>query len=94
MEKAGTATLSNVATNVASVSLLAADDDRLGVIIFNDATTLLMVKFGATASATSFTHKIAAGGSWVVPEPLFTGAIDGIWSGADAAGAARITVLT
>lgn len=91
--RASTATLSNINDTASSTSLLASTATRKGVMVTNDSTSDLYLKYGATASATSFTVKIAAGGYWEMPEPIFTGALDGIWS-ADSTGAARITELT
>jgi len=88
-----TATLSNVNDTASSTSLLASASTRLGVMVFNDSAYPLFLKYGATASATSFTVKIAAGAYWEMPQPIYTGAIDGIWS-VDGSGAARITELT
>jgi hypothetical protein len=90
---ADTATLSNVADSATSVSLLAANGDRLGCIVQNDSTETLYLKYGATASTTSFTAKIPPGAYWEMPSPTYTGAIDGIWA-ANASGSARITELT
>lgn len=91
--RASTATLSNVNDSASSVSLLASTATRKGVMVTNDSSSILYLKYGATASTTSFTVMIAAGGYWEMPEPIFTGALDGIWS-ADSTGAARITELT
>lgn len=85
----GTATLANVASSATNVTLLAANTARLGATIFNDSTQVLYVKFGATASATSYTVQIAAGGYYEVPQPVFTGKLDGIWASAN--GNARVT---
>ena len=90
---ATTATLSNVNDAATSATLLAAAASRLGVLVFNDSSADLYLKYGATASATSFSVKILAGGYWEMPTPIYTGVIDGIWS-ADSSGAARITELT
>ena len=88
-----TATLTNVASSATPVSLLASNTSRLGAIIFNDSTQVLYVKFGATASATSFTYKLNAGDTLELMQfPIYTGAIDGIWASAN--GNARITELT
>ncbi len=91
---ADSATLSNVNDTVASTTLLAANAARRGVTIFNDSTADLFVKYGATASATSFTVKIAGGGYWEMPSPTYLGVLDGIWSADTASGAARVTELT
>lgn len=89
---AGTATLANVAGSIASVTLLAANANRVGVIIVNDSASILYVKFGATASATSLTYIMAANATITLPDAIYTGVIDGVW--ASAVGAARITELT
>jgi hypothetical protein len=87
-----TATLSNVNDTNVSTTLLAANAGRLGASIHNDSTEILYVKFGITASATSFTVKMVADAHYEVPFG-YTGRIDGIWA-VDGAGAARITELT
>ena len=87
-------TQTSVAASVTTVSLLAATDARAGATIYNDTdntANFLYVKLGATASATSFTVKLNAGGYYEVPYG-YNGAIDGIWT--VAAGSARITELT
>lgn len=90
---AGTATLANVNDTASSTTLQASNTNRLGWSCFNDSTQTLMLKFGATASATSFTVRMAAGAYYEMPKPIYTGVIDGIWA-ADASGAARVTELT
>lgn len=87
-----TATLSNVNDTNVSTTLLAANANRLGATIHNDSTAVLYVKFGATASTTSFTVKMVADAYYEVPF-WYTGRIDGIWA-SDASGAARVTELT
>lgn len=91
-----TATLSNVSGSASSVTLLAANTARSGAIIVNDSTAILYVKYGATASATSYTVPMAGTGGGIpayheVPFG-YPGIIDGIW--ASATGAARITELS
>jgi len=92
-QKAATATLSNVGDSASSVTLLSSLATRLGAIIHNDSTSRLLIKYGSTASATSYTYPLAAGAIWEMPEPIYTGIITGIWD-ADAGGNARITELT
>lgn len=85
------ATLSNATSSVTNATLLVANPARKGVIIFNDGGTNLFLKYGATASATSFTYKIMGLTTWEMPRPSYTGQIDGI---ADtASGTWRITEL-
>lgn len=95
-QNAGTATLSNVAGSATSVTLLAANTARIGATITNDSSALLYIKFGTTASTTSYTVVLAGAASapfsyYEVPAG-YTGRIDGIW--ASAAGNARVTELT
>lgn len=91
---ADTATLSNVNDTASSTTLLAANTSRLGVVIFNDSSSDLYLKYGTTASTSSFTYKIPPLGHWEMPSGMiYTGIIHGIWS-ADASGAARVTELT
>jgi hypothetical protein len=73
------------------VTLLSANANRDRATIYNDATTDLYVKLGATASTTSFTVKVTPNGYYETPEN-YTGVIDGVW--AATGGAARITELT
>jgi hypothetical protein len=84
------ATLANVNDSASSVTLLASNASRKMATIFNDSTVALYVKFGATASLTSFTVKIAAQGYYELPIPVYTGVLDGIWD-SDQSGAARVT---
>ena len=93
MPTSGTATLSNVATSTTSATLLIANVARRGVVIYNDSLVAMYVKFGTTASATSFTYYLAAGATFEMPtSPLYTGRIDGIL--ASSTGTARVTELT
>jgi len=88
---AATPTLTNVASSASSVTLLAANANRLGATIFNDSTQPLYVKFGTTASVTSFTLIMIAGAYWETPF-RYTGRLDGIWAAAN--GNARVTEVT
>lgn len=91
--RAGTATLSNVSDTDSSATLVAANTARIGLLVFNDSDQALYLKYGATASTTSYTVKIAAGGYWEMPQPIYAGVVDGIWA-ANSTGAARLTELT
>lgn len=89
-----TATLSNVNDSATSVTVLAANANRLGAMFYNDSTVALYLKMGATASTTSFTVKIASQGYYELPTTsVYTGILDGIWD-SDASGAVRVTELT
>lgn len=84
-----TATLANVSSSATNVTLFAAKSTAVGRTIWNDSTAVLYVKFGATASTTSYTVQIAAGGYYEFPQPTYAGQVDGIWASAN--GAARVT---
>jgi len=92
---APTATLANVGDSATSVTVLAANVARKGAIIVNDSTAILYLKFGATASTTSYTYKIDTMETLEIPggPVVYTGIIDGIWA-SDAGGNARVTELT
>lgn len=76
-----TATLTSQTDQATSVQLMASNSSRQMATFFNDSTESLYLKFGTTASATSFNVKIAPGGYFELPGPtVFTGRIDGIWS--------------
>lgn len=84
------ATLANVAGSATTVTVLASAAARLGAAFFNESTAVLYLKFGATASVTSYTVQIAPGGYYELPGPNFySGIIDGIWSAAN--GNVRVT---
>lgn len=93
-QKAATSTLTNVSGSASSVSILASNANRKGAMITNDSGAILYLKFGTTASTTSYTVQMPAGSYYEFPANpgLYTGAVDGIWS--SATGAARITELT
>lgn len=95
-QKASTATLSNVAASATSVTLLSANAARIGAQITNDSSVVVYIKFGTTASTTSYTVSLAGAASapfsyYEVPAG-YTGRIDAIW--ASATGNARITEIT
>lgn len=88
--RATVATLANVAGSASSVTLQASNTARRALIIVNDSAATLYVKYGSTASTTSYTHQLQAGES--TREDVYTGIVTGIW--ASAVGAARMTELT
>lgn len=87
-----TPTLAQVASSATSVTLQAANTNRLSWICVNDSTQVLYVKFGTTASATSYTYRLVPGAILELEEPCYDGRIDGIWAAAN--GNAYVTELT
>lgn len=87
------AAVTSVASGATSATLLAANGTRRGAVLYNSDANALLLKYGATASASSFTYRIGSGVTWEMPNPIYTGIIDGIWE-ADGSGSAFITELT
>lgn len=86
-----TGTTSNVSSSASNVTLLSSNSSRKGAIIYNDSLQPLKIKYGTTASATSFTTEIPPGWEWEMTGVIYTGQIDGIWDATN--GSARITEL-
>lgn len=86
-----TATLSNVAGSASSVTVLALNTARLGATIVNDSTSRVYLKFGSSASTTSYSYTLFQYETLEVPFG-YTGIITGIWD--SATGSARVTELT
>lgn len=89
---ASTATVTSVASSATNVTLLSANSGRKGASFYNDSNQTSAVKFGATASFTSFTLKIPANGYYEMTGPIYTGQIDAIWNVAN--GNMIVTELT
>lgn len=88
-----TATLANVSSSASNVTLRAANTARLGLMMYNDSTSSCYVKFGATASATSFTVFLGPTAYYELPGPhVYNGIVDGIWVSAN--GNMRVSELT
>lgn len=88
-----TSTLSNVSASASSVTVLASNASRKSAVLYNDSTVTCYIKFGSTASATSFTYLLPAGSTLIIDaSPVYTGIITGIW--ASATGTMRVTELT
>jgi hypothetical protein len=83
------ATLANVASSASSVTVFAASGTVKARTVFNDSTAVLYLKFGATASTSSYTVQMAAGAYYEFPQPVYGGLVDGIWAAAN--GNARVT---
>jgi hypothetical protein len=84
-----TATTANVASSNTNVTLFAASSSTNARLVYNDSTQVLYLKFGATASTSSYTVQIASQGYYEFPQPVYDGQVDGIWAAAN--GNARLT---
>jgi hypothetical protein len=89
-----TSAITSVGASTTSVTLDATDANRKLVIIYNNTTSAnLYIAFGATASTSAFTYKIAPGGSYESGIFVYTGNIYGIWD-ATSAGSAMVTEVS
>lgn len=66
----------------ADTVLLAANANRKGFAVRNDATTVLYLQRGGAASAASFIQVQPGGGYYFDEFPNWTGAVNGFWAGA------------
>ena len=95
--KSPTSTLTNVASSATSVTILAANENRKTVIIANDSTAILYLKFNAgVASTSSYTVALAPLSSGIPATVTlkgedYSGEIRGIWASAN--GFARVTEI-
>ena len=88
-----TATLSNVAASVSSVTVLASNVLRRGGEIYNDSSSAMYLKAGSSASTTSFSVKIPPASLYEFPAfPMYSGIYTAVWD--SATGNARVTELT
>lgn len=83
------AMVTSVAASASSVQLLASNDARRGFAIFNDSGASCYIRFGTTASTTTFTVRLDGNAFFESGATIYTGRIDAIWS--TASGSARIT---
>lgn len=86
-----TPTVTEVPVSLTVVDIKAANSDRKGLIIYNDAVSTMLIKYGAGASATSFSRKPIRPHAELELGDEYRGLITGIWLGADASGEARVT---
>lgn len=89
VQYAATSTLTNVASSATNVTLLSSNTAAKSRVVFNESTQILYLKYGVTASATSYTVQVGANAYFEFPQPTYYGQVDGIWASAN--GNARIT---
>lgn len=92
---AAAATNSRLAITNTSIQLAAANPLRKSLIVHNESNRLLFVKFGATASATSYTRMLSPDETWVIDGfSVWSGRVDGILSQASSTAFAVVTETT
>lgn len=75
--------VTSVASSATSVSLIAANDLRKGMIIQNTSTAILYVLCGTTAATATTAHSIQIPANGYVTLGGYTGAMTGIWAAAN-----------
>lgn len=90
---AATGAVTQVAQNVASVTLLASNGNRKGGLIHNATTEILYVRLEAAAVTTALFSEVLHPSQTMNIPAVYTGEIRGIWAGAGA-GNANITELS
>ena len=88
--RSSAAMVASVAASATNVTLLGSNGSRVGFAVYNDSASVCYLKFGATASSTSFTVLLSAGSYYeYAGHGVYTGQVDAIW--ATATGSARVT---
>lgn len=85
-------TVSSVTASITVVTLFAATDAVSSRHVFNESSALLYLKYGAGASATSYTTQVLPGQLYEFPDKVYTGLVTGLWTAAN--GAARCTEVS
>lgn len=85
------AAVTSTAASATVVTLKAASATRRALKLFNDSVQALFVKDGSAATTASYSVRVAAGGHYEYPLPIYQGIVTGIWAAADATGAALVT---
>lgn len=90
-----TGTQSSVAGSATDVTILAANTNRKGFMVFNDSAAILYLLIGAgTSSTTVFSIRLDPYSTYEAYSSanIYTGILKGIWS--SATGSARVTEFT
>lgn len=90
---ASTTTVSSANASITNITILAANGLRKNAIFYKEGSNIAYLKFGATASATSYTIKLSNNGYYEVPES-YTGQIDVVFSTAAASNPLYVTSIT
>ncbi len=75
--------ISRVANITSTATLLVSNTYRKGAFFYNDSTTNCYVKFGATASLTSYSVKLFSTDTYIMDPPIYVGQVDSICDAAN-----------
>lgn len=90
---AATTTVSSANASVTNFTFLSANPNRKSAVFFKEGSNTVFIKFGATASSTSYTVKLSNNGYYEVPEN-FTGRVDIVFSTAVVGNILYVTEIT
>lgn len=82
----------SVDSDTAAVVLIGQHASRRGLVVVNDSSQVLYISFNSSPSSTSYAYKVAAGATWTMGSPIYTGAVYGAWAGIN--GKAYVTEWT
>ena len=85
--------VSTVDVSVVNVTILAANESRLGATIYNSSTANLYLLLGTSAASTDIYTVILVPGAYYETPYNYIGQINGIWDAASTTGAAQCTEL-
>jgi len=82
--------------NPVSVQILASNNSRQGLVLHNSGTQAFLLGYGTAVTSSSFSEKVLAFNTLTVKDPVYTGALFGMWdaSGTFSGSIANITELT
>jgi hypothetical protein len=86
----GTAANTSQAASAAEIELIVANPQRRALTIFNASIETLYIGPTSAVSTTAYSYQVAPNALFTLPV-AYTGALYGIWAGADASGTAQIT---
>jgi len=90
-----TGTVTSLSQSTSSAQALASSSSRKGACFFNNSNARIYLKFGTTASNSSYTVDLLGGARYYLPicqGGVYTGRIDAIWQSAGS-GTLQITSL-
>lgn len=77
----------SVARVASSATVVTLDADsglgRRSMVLFNESTAILYVKWGSGASLTDYSVQIGPSGYYEFPQPIYRGTVTGIWAAAN-----------
>jgi hypothetical protein len=88
---ASRAALSSVAASTSSQAAFSARPARKGMVLVNDSAANAYVAFAASATTSAYTLKMAAGSTWIMEAPVYSGQGSVIYDAAN--GALKVTDL-